>query len=74
MSDMAAQKAAARALASAARKSAHAAYSGADATQNLLAFLKPYLGKPMSGYMPIRSEIDPLAAMAELAKSGPVHR
>ncbi len=72
MTDIAAQKAAARMSAFAVRKFAHNSYSGRAATQNLLDFLAPYLGEPMSAYMPIRSEIDTLPAMAQLAKSGPL--
>ncbi len=34
--------------------------------------MEPYLGQTISGYMPIRTEIDPLPAMATLAISGPV--
>ena len=72
MNSIADQKAAARKLAFANRKAAHGAYSGAQACENLLKFLQPYLGKPISAYMPIRTEIDPLPAMAKLVKSGPV--
>ncbi len=34
--------------------------------------LAGYRGVPLSGYMPIRTEIDPLTAMAEAAAHGPV--
>lgn len=34
--------------------------------------LAGYRGVPVSGFMPIRTEIDPLAAMAEAAAHGPV--
>jgi 5-formyltetrahydrofolate cyclo-ligase len=34
--------------------------------------LAGYRGAPLSGYMPIRTEIDPLAAMEEAAAYGPV--
>ncbi|ATF17788.1 5-formyltetrahydrofolate cyclo-ligase [Phaeobacter gallaeciensis] len=34
--------------------------------------LAGYRGVPLSGYMPIRTEIDPLPAMAEAAAHGPV--
>ncbi len=63
-------KAEARKAAFARRKAAHAAYAGTAATDNLLDFLHPHLGKPMSAYMPIRTETDPLPAMAVLARSG----
>ena len=76
-------KAAARKAAFARRKAAHAAAQaqeqgqewaqgpGAAATR-LAAFLAPHKGRPLAGYMPIRSEIDPLAVMAEMARHGPV--
>ncbi len=58
-------KAALRTLAYAARKLAHAA--GGDATAALLAEIGPVTGHVISGYMPIRTEISPLSAMAALA-------
>ncbi|SLN49271.1 putative 5-formyltetrahydrofolate cyclo-ligase [Aquimixticola soesokkakensis] len=39
---------------------------------HLLELLAPHQGKAIAGYMPIRSEIDPLAAMAALVPHGPV--
>ncbi len=72
MNRIADQKATARKQAFARRKAAHADYSGDQACENLLQYLQPHLGKPISGYMPIRTEIDPLPAMSELAKSGSV--
>lgn len=62
-------KDAARCAAFAARKAAHAAYSG-DATAHLRAALARFGDAPLAGYMPIRTEIDPLPAMA--AHPGPV--
>lgn len=38
----------------------------------LSSVLAGYRGVPLAGYMPIRSEIDPLSAMAEAAAHGPV--
>lgn len=38
----------------------------------LVNFLEPYFGKVVAGYMPIRSEIDPLPAMHHLWRHGPV--
>ncbi|MEO0378976.1 MAG: 5-formyltetrahydrofolate cyclo-ligase [Pseudomonadota bacterium] len=38
----------------------------------LSSVLAGYRGVPLAGYMPIRSEIDPLPAMAEAAAHGPV--
>lgn len=65
----AALKEAARAAAMARRAEAHAAHSG-DAARHLRAVLAAHAGRPLSGYMPMRSEIDPLPAMA--AHRGPV--
>ncbi len=62
-------KAAARATGFAARKIAFAAGQG-DAAQHLGRVLAGYAGASLAGYMPMRTEIDPLAAMA--AHSGPV--
>ncbi|WP_226622832.1 5-formyltetrahydrofolate cyclo-ligase [Alloyangia pacifica] len=68
---LAEDKRAARAAAGARRKAAHAADPGAAAGV-LSSVLAGYRGVPLSGYMPIRSEIDPLPAMAEAAAHGPV--
>jgi 5-formyltetrahydrofolate cyclo-ligase len=38
----------------------------------LMEVLAPRLGRPFSGYLPMRGEIDPLPAMAEAARHGPV--
>lgn len=72
MADLGELKALARKRAFARRKAAHAAGGDAAANENLLQFLKPHFGKPASGYMPIRTEISPLPAMAELARHAPV--
>jgi len=66
-----AEKAAARKAAFARRKAAHARATAAQAAQ-LSAVLAGYRGVPLAGYMPIRTEIDPLPAMAEAAAHGPV--
>lgn len=58
-----AAKAAARVQAFAARKKAHAAGQG-QAAAILGDLLARYRDKPLAGYMPMRTEIDPLAAMA----------
>jgi 5-formyltetrahydrofolate cyclo-ligase len=63
-------KAAARKAALAARKSAKATVDQAAARENLAALLAGHEGRPLAGYMPIRTEIDPLPVMA--AWSGPV--
>ena len=62
-------KAAARAEAFARRAEAFAGGQG-QAAEILADFLAPHRGKALSGYMPMRSEIDPLPAMA--AHQGPV--
>jgi 5-formyltetrahydrofolate cyclo-ligase len=38
----------------------------------LMEVLAPHRGRPLSGYLPMRGEIDPLPAMAEAARHGPV--
>ncbi len=62
-------KAEARRAAFARRKEAFAAGQG-QAAAHLAAALAPHAGKVLSGYMPMRTEIDPLPAMA--AHLGPV--
>ncbi len=71
MSAVAAEKAAARAAAVARRAEAHAAAAGAAAAQAALAaVLAPLRGRALAGYLPTRTEIDPMPVMA--AWSGPV--
>lgn len=70
MSDLAAIKDAARKDGYARRKLAHAAGGDALAQARLLECLEPHAGQTISGYMPIRTEIDPLPVMAHLAQSG----
>ena len=65
------QKAAARAAAFARRKAAFETRPAAPAA-HLSAVLAGYRGIPLAGYMPMRTEIDPLPAMAEAAAHGPV--
>jgi len=62
-------KAAARLAAMAARKAAHAKGQG-RAAELLADFLADRRGQVLAGYMPMRTEIDPLPAMA--AHIGPV--
>ena len=63
-------KSAARKAAFARRKAAHA---GAGASAGYLSeVLAGYRGVPLAGYMPMRTEIDPLPAMEEAAAHGPV--
>lgn len=63
------EKAEARKSAFAARKAAFAAGQG-QAAELLADFLAAHQGKALAGYMAMRTEIDPLAAMA--AHQGPV--
>jgi 5-formyltetrahydrofolate cyclo-ligase len=56
-------KAAARTLAFATRKAAFAAGQG-QAAEILADYLAQFGGRTLSGYMPMRTEIDPLPAMA----------
>lgn len=65
------QKAAARKAAFARRKAAHDA-GGVGRAAHLSEVLAGYRGVPVSGYMPIRTEISPLPAMEEAAAHGPV--
>jgi 5-formyltetrahydrofolate cyclo-ligase len=69
MTDLATLKAAARKAAFAARKEAFARGQG-QAAELLADLLEGWRDRPMAGYMAMRTEIDPLAAMA--AHSGPV--
>lgn len=71
MTDLAGIKAAARKAAFARRKAAHGA-RGPGCSSLLSECLAGYRGVALSGYMPIRTEIDPLPAMAEAAAYGPV--
>ena len=66
MTDLADVKAAARNAAFARRKQAHEAQRG-PAAGHLSAVLAGYRGVPLSGFLPIRTEIDPRPAMAEAA-------
>ncbi|MCF6316755.1 MAG: 5-formyltetrahydrofolate cyclo-ligase [Marinosulfonomonas sp.] len=70
MSDLAAVKEAARKAGYERRKVAHAAAHGEIAAARLLEFLEPHAGQTISGYMPIRTEIDPLGVMAKMVTSG----
>ena len=67
-------KAIARKRALAQRGAVHARdRSDADVASTLLTtFLAPHYGKVIAGYMPIKSEINPLPAMKTLSKQGPV--
>lgn len=69
--DLSAQKAVARKAAFVRRKAAFDLDRG-GASGLLSSVLAGYRGVPVAGYLPIRSEIDPLPAMAEAAAHGPV--
>ena len=71
MTDLAAVKAAARKAGFARRKPLFKAATAAQAGY-LSEVLAGYRGVPLSGFMPIRTEIDPRPAMAEAAAYGPV--
>ena len=71
MADLTALKAEARKEAFARRKAAHTADPG-GAAGYLSELLAGHRGVPVSGYMPIRTEIDPLPALEEAAAHGPV--
>ena len=71
MTDLTRIKAEARVQAFARRQAAWE--KGHPAPSALLSMvLKPYLGRPLAGYLPMRTEIDPLPAMAEAAARGVV--
>jgi len=69
---LAALKAEARKAAFARRKLAHAEGRGAEGARLLLDYLTLHRGKVLAAYMPIRTEIDPLPVMHEMAGFGPV--
>lgn len=71
MSDLATIKSAARKAAFARRKPLFEAANAAQAGY-LSEVLAGYRGVPLSGFMPIRTEIDPTPAMAEASAHGPV--
>ncbi|PSL21843.1 5-formyltetrahydrofolate cyclo-ligase [Shimia abyssi] len=69
--DLSEIKAAARKAAFGRRKGAFEAV-GPGQSAHLSEVLAGYRGVPLAGYMPIRTEISPLPAMAEAAAHGPV--
>ncbi len=71
MSDLALEKTEARKAGFARRKAAFDAAPPGQSAE-LAGVLAGYRGVPLAGYMPIRTEISPLAAMAEAAAHGPV--
>ncbi|MEM1352506.1 MAG: 5-formyltetrahydrofolate cyclo-ligase [Pseudomonadota bacterium] len=71
MSDFEARKAQARREGFDRRRIAHAEDPGTGAG-HLSALIAGHRGVPLAGYMPIRTEINPLPAMAEASAYGPV--
>lgn len=71
MNDLQEIKDAARKAAFARRKEAHA-QAGAGGAALLSEVLAGHRGVPLSGFMPIRTEISPIPAMEEAAAHGPV--
>ena len=69
--ELSARKSAARKAAFSRRQAAHDLDTGAGAGV-LSSVLAGYRGVPIAGYLPIRSEIDPIPAMTEAAAHGPV--
>ena len=70
MTGLAAAKADARAAAFARRRDAHA--GGQGTCDHLSRVIADHRGAPLSGYLPIRTEIDPRPAMEAAAAHGPV--
>ncbi|MEL6639934.1 MAG: 5-formyltetrahydrofolate cyclo-ligase [Pseudomonadota bacterium] len=68
--DLATRKAAARKAAFARRKAVH--QDGGGAAGHLSEVLAGYRGVPLAGYMAMRTEIDPTAAMEEASAHGSV--
>ena len=71
MEDLYKKKGRARGAAFVRRKGAHARRRG-NAAAFLSSFLAGYRGVDLAGYMPIRTEIDPLPAMTEASAHGRV--
>lgn len=72
MNDLAGIKAAARSAAFARRKTAFELGQSAVAIENLQSVLRRYNGRVVASYMPMRTEINPLPAMKNHAKTGSV--
>jgi len=72
MTDEAERKSEARKVAFVVRKAARSDVTGARAVQHLLETLTLHIGKVISGYMPIKTEISPLPAMLGMIGWSPV--
>jgi 5-formyltetrahydrofolate cyclo-ligase len=68
--DMEQIKAAARKAGFARRQVAHGQGGDGVARARLLEYLEPLAGKTLSGYMPIRTEINPLETMEKMSVAG----
>ena len=65
-------KAKARTAAALRRAAAHAAGQGSAMTDRLVEYLAPFRGLVIAGYLPMRTEADPLPAMTALINDSPV--
>lgn len=72
MDEMTQAKAAARKAAFARRTDAKSTDRDAAAVALLLETVLPYKGRALAGYLPIRTEVDPVPVMAAMAAWGPV--
>lgn len=54
------------------RSEAHTEEASIKGAEHLLEVIMPYKGKSIAGYMPIRTEINPVGVMAALSAFGPV--
>ena len=72
MDELTQAKAAARKAAFARRKEAKSPDRDAVAVAHLLEMVLPFQGLALAGYMPIRTEVDPVPVMAAMAAWGPV--
>ncbi|TDT77173.1 5-formyltetrahydrofolate cyclo-ligase [Litoreibacter halocynthiae] len=72
MDDLSQAKATARQAAFARRSAAKSPERDAAAITNLLETILPHKGSALSGYLPIRTEVDPVPVMAAMAAWGPV--
>ncbi|SDX36339.1 5-formyltetrahydrofolate cyclo-ligase [Litoreibacter albidus] len=72
MDELTKAKAAARAAAFTRRNVVKSPERDADAVAHLLELVLPFQGQALAGYMPMRSEVDPVPVMAAMAAFGPV--
>lgn len=72
MTEIAARKADARKAAFARRKAAHSQHAGLQGCTRLVELLESYRSGTITGYMPIRTEIDILPAMKTLSQTATI--